>query len=642
MANARRRLRNLLVKEISLVDDGDNPGARFVLFKRRGQPGAPKRGEPGYDPKRFGGRRRFTRQPTAGGVHVDSTERDGERRRRRRGRRGLRALAKLNVDTEVQESGGRNPHPHELRLPDGAIAQGTYRTEIREGHRHDTVLPSDLQPGDTVTVETGNAIPDPPPGVENHTHTVRITATERVTRRRSMAKQVTKREAGADFPAGAFAFVPDGERPSTWKLRLFDKVADVEANQPSIVQTGQAVAALGPSGFRGNPVDLPPGERSAVIRRVRAAWLRAREDDDVSRDDLPDVLKSSWLSKVKDAFYDWAGLDSPHEDLEETLDQIADDLEQAGDAELEKQNRLGEFLRDRAEDRDLSVADLATAAGVSESTMQQILGGAIERPPDARLRGLASRLGVSFDRLIALVPGDRREPEEQVQGRPVRRRRSGGDKMATEIKFEFDKASLEPEVRKALDDLQTIASEAETKLETAQAEIVELKGDDDSEDDPLEGVPDEIRKVVEPQLKAADERTAAVEKENATLKSRLDKIEADTARTTFEKSIGDLTGLPQKRVELVETLWSIPDEDKRTATQKALEGAAAAARRGDVLGELGSSYTDGGSAYSQIESAAEEIRKVKPELSEAQARAQAMNDNPALYDAYLEESGGVN
>ena len=57
----------------------------------------------------------------------------------------------------------------------------------------------------------------------------------------------TKREDGQDFPAEAFAFVPDKEKPSTWKLRLWDSLEEKE----TAAQIGRAVAALGPGGFRG-------------------------------------------------------------------------------------------------------------------------------------------------------------------------------------------------------------------------------------------------------------------------------------------------------------------------------------------------------------------------------------------------------
>ena len=55
----------------------------------------------------------------------------------------------------------------------------------------------------------------------------------------------TKRENGQDFPASAFAYVPDPESPSTWKLRLIESPGE----KPTAAQVGRAVAALGPGDF---------------------------------------------------------------------------------------------------------------------------------------------------------------------------------------------------------------------------------------------------------------------------------------------------------------------------------------------------------------------------------------------------------
>lgn len=94
-----------------------------------------------------------------------------------------------------------------------------------------------------------------------------------------------KTEGGRQFPSSDFAFVPDRERPSTWKLRL----TSTPGGDPDPRIVGAAVAALGP-GFRGNRVEIPSSQRAAVVARVRRAWLRANPNR--GRDDLPDVLKS--------------------------------------------------------------------------------------------------------------------------------------------------------------------------------------------------------------------------------------------------------------------------------------------------------------------------------------------------------------
>jgi len=107
-------------------------------------------------------------------------------------------------------------------------------------------------------------------------------------------KQETKREDGEDFPAEAFAYVPDREKPSTWKLRLWDNLEDRE----TAAQVGRALAAFSPGGFRGNRVELPQDAVARVKRKVLAAWRRTHPD--ASRDEEPKVLKGYGQDEQKD------------------------------------------------------------------------------------------------------------------------------------------------------------------------------------------------------------------------------------------------------------------------------------------------------------------------------------------------------
>lgn len=95
----------------------------------------------------------------------------------------------------------------------------------------------------------------------------------------------TKREDGEDFPAAAFAYVPDPEKPSTWKLRLWDSMSEKETR----AQIGRAVAALSPGGFMGNRVQLPRDAVAGVKRKVLAAWRKVHPD--ASQEEEPSVLK---------------------------------------------------------------------------------------------------------------------------------------------------------------------------------------------------------------------------------------------------------------------------------------------------------------------------------------------------------------
>ena len=79
-------------------------------------------------------------------------------------------------------------------------------------------------------------------------------------------------------------------------------------------------------------------------------------------------------------------------------------------------SKLGNFLQRKRDEKGMTNGDLAKAAGVDESTIGAILSGAIIRPPDRRLSNLARLLGTSLATLKALLPEDRRDAEDVVQG----------------------------------------------------------------------------------------------------------------------------------------------------------------------------------------------------------------------------------
>lgn len=94
----------------------------------------------------------------------------------------------------------------------------------------------------------------------------------------------TKTEDGVAFPAAAFAFVPDPQKPSTWKLRLWES----PEKKVTTRQVGMAVAALGPGGFRGNRVQIPAADLPGVKAKVRSAWKQVHPD----AGDVPSAIKS--------------------------------------------------------------------------------------------------------------------------------------------------------------------------------------------------------------------------------------------------------------------------------------------------------------------------------------------------------------
>ena len=89
-----------------------------------------------------------------------------------------------------------------------------------------------------------------------------------------------KTEGGVRFPAAAFAYTPDKEKPSTWKLRLWETPQKKETK----AQVGRAVAALG-KGFRGNKVQIPRADLPGVKKKVATAFRKVNPGED-----LPEVL----------------------------------------------------------------------------------------------------------------------------------------------------------------------------------------------------------------------------------------------------------------------------------------------------------------------------------------------------------------
>ncbi len=94
-----------------------------------------------------------------------------------------------------------------------------------------------------------------------------------------------KTENGQEFPAEAYLYVPDPEKPSTWKLRIWE---DPE-KKVTAAQVGRAIAALSPGGFRGQQVDIPADEIPKVKAKLRSLWREVNPDKDVS--EMPDTIK---------------------------------------------------------------------------------------------------------------------------------------------------------------------------------------------------------------------------------------------------------------------------------------------------------------------------------------------------------------
>jgi hypothetical protein len=94
-------------------------------------------------------------------------------------------------------------------------------------------------------------------------------------------KAVTRQEADGPHPASDYAYVPDPQKPSEWKLRIDDKV-----------HVGAAAASFGAGAPHGQPVSVPAADAAGVKAKIRAAWLKFNPDK-TEADLPPDVRKAA-------------------------------------------------------------------------------------------------------------------------------------------------------------------------------------------------------------------------------------------------------------------------------------------------------------------------------------------------------------
>jgi len=98
-------------------------------------------------------------------------------------------------------------------------------------------------------------------------------------------QEAMKTEDGVQYPQVAFAYAPDPDTPSGWKLRLWE---DPE-KKVTRKQLGAAAAALSPGGFRGQKVQIPSTDLPAVKRRIRAEYRKL---------DVADEEMSPWVKET--------------------------------------------------------------------------------------------------------------------------------------------------------------------------------------------------------------------------------------------------------------------------------------------------------------------------------------------------------
>lgn len=168
----------------------------------------------------------------------------------------------------------------------------------------------------------------------------------------NMADKIVKTEDGVEFPAEAYAYVPDAEKPSTWKLRLWEDPTKKITRE----QLGAAAAAFSPGGFRGQKVDIPAED----VAKVKAKIVSAYRGLDVKDEEIPkQLLEKEGAKNKEEEVKEMEKIEALEKENKELKDKVV-----ASDKALEEANEsLAKVNLDRVKEQNTAIVDTLIKEG---------------------------------------------------------------------------------------------------------------------------------------------------------------------------------------------------------------------------------------------------------------------------------------
>lgn len=424
--------------------------------------------------------------------------------------------------------------------------------------------------------------------------------------------KATKTEGGKEYPASAFAYVPDPEKPSTWKLRLVDDSGEMTAKQ-----VGMAVAALG-AGFRGNKVQIPEGDLAKVKAKVRAAWKKVNPD----AEEVPAVLKSEsvWgkikgflkamtmdqVSEANEARSDWWQLCSDFQDsvrsilADETSDQ-ASMLTQSCMQFINRAKPLAPYMADMMKAEGAFTALEAIAEDVSKAG---------KKISAANMEKLKAAMRVLHEMMGPMEGMEDMEPIEE--GCKPKVKKSKGDDTMT---FE--------EFMKSLTEDQQKAMQAEIEKQTQEA---------------VNKAIEDVKKSATPEMEAIQKKLEDMAKTNEVLAKALEVEKDQRITKEFEEVAKAYKDLPGVEVAAFGKLLKDLNQkapDQYAELVKTLDASKEMISKNNILmKEIGGGQVPENDASAQLEKLAKSIQE-KEKVTYAVAYTKAVEENPQLYDEYI-------
>lgn len=290
---------------------------------------------------------------------------------------------------------------------------------------------------------------------------------------------------------------------------------------------------------------------------------------------------------------------------------------------------MGERRRQRRHRLHVDLIDTVGIVDKGDDPESQIVflkraGGVMEKPDPTMFRKMVEAIGSAFglgadDVNRALKDGDDPPPDPKEGGKE--------DGVVKEFKLEELPEVAQEEFRKLQGEAQKVAG-LEEQVQKLTDQVAELTPKEDPEPDP-EPIPEELQK----KLDDAEKRATEAEE-------RIAKLEAEKRNTIFVKQAGELTALPgfkpDDHATLLDKIEAAIGAESYEAFIGILKSAAQAVRTGELFKTAGRGGIST-SIETEVQEAADELRKTNPDWTVEKARAEVWKRNPELYVRYEAE-----
>jgi hypothetical protein len=463
-----------------------------------------------------------------------------------------------------------------------------------------------------------------------------------------LGKAQTKTEGGKAFPASDFAYVPDAEKPTTWKLRL----TSTPGGDPDPAIVGAAAAALSPAGFRGNTVDIPAADKAGVVARVRRAWRKANPDK--KPEDMPEAIKSAdgcpvCSSELAKAAYAVAETMQPVEERTGAKDfatLFAQDEAERRECDASQEmwplfNALRESLTSIVAD---SALDETAKLEMIRRSVEDFMNEVADKVPEveAELTKIFTALKTKGTHAGDLA-GDPASKKEHTM--------SGDTPTVADLQKSVADMTAELKTAKAMAELSDAAKDYLKSLTKEDATaFLAMTPEQRTQKMALAKANDEtitvdgrvIRKSVvgEDAFAVMKAQQTSIEANATALKAATEKADMAEFTKRADGEFAHVAGTTDEKAKMLKAIAGITDEAVRKSFDTVLKAAEAMAKAGfDRIGH-GNGQVVEGSAEDQLVKKANEYAKAN-KVSYEVAYDKVCQAEPALYDKALAEKPSV-